>query len=983
MTTPLRVLIVEDRPEDAELMLRELRRTGFEPTVWRVVDGDAFVEHLELGPDVVLADYTLPNFGATVALELLRRRRVDVPVIVVTGTVSEETAVECMRRGAADYLIKDRLSRLGPAVRRALGARQAREDKRQAVAALESSEERYRIISELTTDFAYALRVLPDQTIVCEWVTGAFCRVSGYTAEEAGTPGFWPSIVVPADQDVARQHWRALLSGQPHEAEYRIQTRGGEPRILRDYGRPIAEGSPARVARIYGAARDMTETRRADRVRRLLGAAVQNASEAMVITTSELEAPGPKILFVNPAFSELTGYDADEAIGTSPRILQGAKTDRATMKRLKLTLARGDVFHGEAINYRKDGSEYLAEWEIAPIRDEENRVTHYISIQRDVTAKRKMERALRASEERYALAALGSNDGLWDWDVQGHTVYLSPRAKAIIGFREDDAVTDPSSWFGRVHPEDAPRFRAALKAHLRGKSDHFECETRVLHPEGSTHWVLTRGLAVRNKSGIPLRMAGSMTDVTERRQVEEQLRRDALHDALTGLPNRAVLDDRLALAFRRSERRRGLLFGVLFVDLEGVTTVNEQLGRTVGDELLVGVARRIEKHARAGDTVARIGGAQFAILLDELKHETDARTVADRIQADLKKPLNVQGNALYVGANLGIALSTGGAERAEDLLRAATVAAYQAKEQGQEREEVFDRASNKPALAVLQLERELQKAIEHREFELQYQPIVAEATGAVVALEALVRWQHPMRGLLGPDQFLPFAEECGLTVPLGEQILELAAAQLDRWEAMHLPRVRIAMNLSARQWKHKELRIRLARFLRTHHVDAARLQVEIAESLVMENPDDAMELLEGLSRLGVRIAVDDFGTGASSLHSLARFPLSTLKIHRSFVSNLVPSEGAEGEVKGDPASAAVVKAAVALAHSLGIEVVAVGVETVEQRAALKELGCDALQGYLFGAPLPAEDATNILIKMREAEKKKRSLRNLFGFAVGS
>ena len=411
--------------------------------------------------------------------------------------------------------------------------------------------------------------------------------------------------------------------------------------------------------------------------------------------------------------------------------------------------------------------------------------------------------------------------------------------------------------------------------------------------------------------------------------------------------------------------------------------MNEGLGRAVGDELLVTVARRIETHARAGDTVARIGGAQFAILLDELKHESDARTVANRIQADLKKPINVQGNALYVGANLGIALSIGGAERAEDLLRAATVPAYQAKEQGQEREEVFDRASNKPALAVLQLERELQRAIEHKGFELQYQPIVAEATGAVVALEALVRWRHPTRGLLSPDQFLPFAEECGLTVALGEQILELAAAQLDTWEALRLPRVRIAINLSARQWKHKEPRIRLARFLRTHHVDAARLQVEIAESLVMENPDDALELLEGISKLGVRIAVDDFGTGASSLHSLARFPLSTLKIHRSFVSKLVPAEGADGEAKSDPASAAVVKAAVALAHSLDIEVVAVGVETVEQRAALKELGCDALQGYLFGAPLPAEDATIILRKMREAEKRKRSLRNLFGFAVGS
>src|SRR5918997_4617703 len=230
MTTPLRVLIVEDRPEDAELMLRELRRTGFEPTAWRVADGDAFVEHLEPGPDVILADYTLPDFGATLALELLRRCRVDVPVVVVTGSVSEETAVECMRRGAADYLIKDRLSRLGPAVRRALGARQAREEKRQAVAALESSEERYRIISELTTDFAYALRVRPDQTILCEWVTGAFCRVTGFTAEEASAPGFWPSIVYPADQDIARQHWRASLCGQPHVGGSRLQTPAGAAR---------------------------------------------------------------------------------------------------------------------------------------------------------------------------------------------------------------------------------------------------------------------------------------------------------------------------------------------------------------------------------------------------------------------------------------------------------------------------------------------------------------------------------------------------------------------------------------------------------------------------------------------------------------------------------------------------------------------------------------------------------------------------------
>ncbi len=570
----------------------------------------------------------------------------------------------------------------------------------------------------------------------------------------------------------------------------------------------------------------------------------------------------------------------------------------------------------------------------------------------DMTERRQAEQALRESEERYALAAQSVNDGLWDWNLKTNEVYYSERWKAMLGCDKDEIGTTPFEWFRRVHPEDLALMQSKLQDHLEGRSPTFESEHRMRHRDRGYRWVLSRGLAVREGGGKPYRMVGAQTDTTQRKLAEEQLIHDALHDALTDLPNRSLFIDRLTHRIRNSRRQKDRAYAVIFLDLDRFKLVNDSLGHTAGDEMLVESARRLEGAVRPGDTVARLGGDEFAVLLEDIGDIDDALRVAERIQSSLKKPMRVGVEDIVSTASIGIALGHAGYEKAEDVLRDADTAMYRAKSDGRARHAVFDSAMHARAVQLLQVENELRQAIEREEFEAYFMPVVSLTHGRIWGFEALVRWRHPQKGIVNPVDFVGVAEDAGLIVAIDRLVMRQAWRQLKEWREKFPDgeRLTVGVNLSVKQFHHNDLVEHIKRVIEEEKLPPGSLAVEITESVLIDNSDRAMEMLRQLRSLGILVYLDDFGTGYSSLSYLQRFPIDAVKIDRSFVARLSkPNEGQE-----------IVKAIATLSHSLGMKVIAEGVETADQLGTLRQLKCGFGQGYLFSKPVPADEAGLLL-----------------------
>ncbi len=564
---------------------------------------------------------------------------------------------------------------------------------------------------------------------------------------------------------------------------------------------------------------------------------------------------------------------------------------------------------------------------------------------------KRAQEALRESEERYALAARGANDGLWDWNIQTGHVYYSPRWKAMLGWHENEISNTPEEWFNRIHDADRKRVKEEIAAHRNGSTPHFESEHRMLHKDGTFRWMLNRGLAVFDDSGKTLRMAGSQTDITERK----------VSDPLTGLPNRLLFIDRLGRLIKHAKRRKDILFAVLFLDLDGFKMINDSMGHLIGDQLLLGVANRLEKCLRSTDTVARLGesftvarlgGDEFTVLLDDLKDPNDAKSAADRLMKALAPPFILGGKEVFTSVSIGIALSNTAYEHAEDMLRDADTAMYRAKSLGKARFEVFDADMRASVMARLQLETDLRGALEREEFRNFYQPIVSLDSGQIVGFEALLRWQHPTRGLLGPEEFILVAEETGLIRELGWWNLREACRQMSDWRTgpNGRPDLIISVNLSAKQFLQPNLVVDIRKLLHELSLSPDALKLEITESAVMADPSAAVEMLQQIKSIGIHLAIDDFGTGYSSLSYLHRFPLDTLKIDRSFIRDM--QEDGEGME--------IARTILPMANNLRLDVVAEGVETLEQVALLKQLHCKYAQGYYFSKPLSAENSTALL-----------------------
>jgi diguanylate cyclase (GGDEF)-like protein/PAS domain S-box-containing protein len=570
---------------------------------------------------------------------------------------------------------------------------------------------------------------------------------------------------------------------------------------------------------------------------------------------------------------------------------------------------------------------------------------------RYAVARHRAERALRDSEERYALAVRGANDGLWDWDLEGDTVYLSPRWRQMLAAGGEEGIDRPESWLALFAPEDRETFRSALAAAAATGETHVELEHRMRRPDGEELWVLTRGALVRTPDGRLTRIAGSMTDISARKRAEQQLLYDAFHDGLTGLANRSLFLDRLGVALAGLRRGADNRFVVLFLDLDRFKTVNDSLGHSVGDRLLIEIARRLERQMRPSDTVARLGGDEFAVIAGGVRDGAGAAHIAERIQGALVAPFRIDEQEVFVTASIGIALPDESTVAADSLLRDADLAMYRAKAAGRGRYEVFDRELHRTAVALLKLETELRRAVAAGEFVMHYQPIVALASGLIVGFEALTRWMHPERGLVAPAHFIALAEETSLIVPLGWLVLEKACRQARDWQARFPaePPLFMSVNVSGKLFAQEGAVEQLLEILERSGLAAQSLRLEVTESVVLDHGDQVMDRLRLLRGYGIQLSVDDFGTGYSSLSYLQRFRYDSLKIDRSFVRDLALAD-----------SRVIVETILSLANHLGIGVVAEGVETEEQLARLRQLGCPLGQGFWFAKPLDARAAGALL-----------------------
>jgi diguanylate cyclase (GGDEF)-like protein/PAS domain S-box-containing protein len=555
--------------------------------------------------------------------------------------------------------------------------------------------------------------------------------------------------------------------------------------------------------------------------------------------------------------------------------------------------------------------------------------------------------SLQESEERYALAARGANDGLWDWNLATGEIYFSPRWGHMLGYSESESWFSHEEWFSHIHVEDCERVRAGITAHCDGKTPEFVSEYRMRHKDGGYIWTLSRGIAVRDANGKAIRMAGSQTDITEGKVV----------DPLTRIPNRLYLIDRLESAIETS-RQQNTHFAVLFVDLDQFKVVNDSLGHAAGDELLIDVSGRLRASIRSGtrrggagqSVVARIGGDEFAILLGDVQSEADASSVAARILERLGEPFYFEGHRMLVSASIGIALGSTG-DTPEQLLNNADTAMYRAKTNGKARFEFFNEGLREKGVTCFEIESGLRKAIDEHQLVVHYQPIVSASENRLCGFEALVRWNHPERGLIPPGEFIPVAEASDLIVLLGRWVLVESCRQMAEWQKRFAPSppLTISVNVSARQLSDSRLVEDVEFALAESGLNPESLSLELTESSIMGNTEQTLAILDRLKAMNVRLEIDDFGTGYSSLSRLQRLPFDSLKIDRSFIRELSAGNG----------SLNIVKAIMQLAQSLRLEVIAEGVESEEQLFSLRQLGCDHIQGFLFSKPVDADSAEGL------------------------
>jgi diguanylate cyclase (GGDEF)-like protein/PAS domain S-box-containing protein len=818
---------------------------------------------------------------------------------------------------------------------------------------LREAETRYRNVVE-SLDEGLLITDLDDVVL---YANARMAELSGYAVGEMiGSQAY--KLLLPRDE------WGELQRRTDERAQgwadrYEKQFRRKDGTFFRAAvsAAPYRDSSGTVVGTV-GAFNDLTEREEAERALNDAEERYRTLVEQIPAVTYIDPVDDPDTsLYTSPHIERMLGYTPEEWIAGKLWYERLHPEDRervlAADERFE---AGGEERFGE--EYRlvaKDGSVVWVHEQAVLVKDEEDNPLYWQGIIFDVTKHEEAVQRLREAEERYRAVVENVPAVTYTQNVGEllTALYVSPRIRDLTGHAPKDFEDDPRLWYAVVHPDDRRKVEAEDRR-TEETGDPFRMEYRMTHRDGRVVWVRDESVLVRDETCAPLYWQGVITNITERKALEEQLKHQAVHDPLTKLPNRLLLEDRLRLALRRSKRRKRQS-AVLFVDLDNFKVVNDSLGHEAGDRLLVLVAERLRGVVRPEDTVARLGGDEFIFLLEEVGSE-EARGTAERIIATLGSPISLKKRTVYVTASIGIALGGQNTQKAEDLLREADLAMYRAKRSGKARYAVFEEGMNTHALERLEVEHGIRRALKRNEFVVYYQPKVSLASGYVVGFEALLRWDHPERGLIPPGEFISVAEETGLIVPIGERVLWEACRQAREWHALSPcePLTTMCVNLSARQFREPGLPQTLEKALQETAVEPSCLFLEVTESTAMGDAPATAATFEGLKDLRVRTIIDDFGTGYSSLSYLQRFPVDYVKIDRSFVSKL----------GNDRSSTLLTKGVIDLSHALDLKVIAEGVETEGQLQQLQEMGCDLAQGFYFSEPVTSEAAKERLLGRR-------------------
>ena len=657
--------------------------------------------------------------------------------------------------------------------------------------------------------------------------------------------------------------------------------------------------------------------------------------------------------FVNKRFCDAVGIQETAFLLTENlREVMGEEAAASCLASDKASLAQDDPYVSIEVFPLADGKLHQLEITKAKLRDSKGEVVGVIGISVDVTARKQAEEALRESEARWSFALEGGGDCVWDWNLQNNEVSLSKGGKAMFGFADDEIGNNMSEWNARVHPEDVTRMLLQVSDFFHSKQDKFVAEYRVRCKDDSWKWILTRGMVShRNEDGRVIRMIGTHTDLTERKQAEETIQRQAHYDALTQLPNRRLFRDRLEQAIRTARRDHGA-FVLMLIDLDHFKEVNDTLGHDAGDFLLVDAAQRLLHCVRESDTVARMGGDEFVVILPDIDDTASIERIAQKIIDKLASPFLLGEEKAFISASIGITLYPSDADSMETLMKNADQAMYVAKSLGRNRFSYFTPALQEKAQNRMRLVNDLRDALSSNQFVVYYQPIIELATGDIHKAEALIRWMHPTRGMVNPADFIPLAEETGMIVEIGDWVLRQAMTQVKRLQASHHKGFQISVNKSPVQF-HKDSPLKAEEWLmelEQNGLHASSLVVEITEGVLLDDDGNVKERLLASRDAGIQVAIDDFGTGYSSLAYLKKFDIDYLKIDQTFVNNL----------GNHPDDMALCEAIIVMAHKLGLKVIAEGVETEQQRDLLVQAGCDFAQGFLFSRPLPAAELEKLL-----------------------
>ncbi|MFA7270762.1 MAG: PAS domain S-box protein [Sterolibacterium sp.] len=784
-----------------------------------------------------------------------------------------------------------------------------------------------------------AIVVITDVHGSIEYVNPKFTEVTGYTSEEAlgQNPRILKSGLTPPE--VYRGLWSSLQAGQAWHGELLNRKKNGELIWENTWISPLT-GEDGKISHFITVKEDITQRKAAEAQMRKLSLAVEHSPSSVVITDRN-----GTIEYVNPKFTEASGYSASDAIGNTPGILSSGLTPAETYHSLWARISSGQEWSGELLNRNKKGELFWESERIAPITNEQGEITHFVALKSDITERKQAEAALHLSNS----AIEASSNGILVIAARGAArpvLYANPAFEQMTGY--DAADTLGKDIFELLGTQEEPVLSEYLSSALRqGEKRCSVVPSR--HRDGSRFWNEFAITVVRNAEGVITNYVGVLSDVTSRIEYEDQLSHQANHDDLTGLANRSLLMDRIRQAIANAHRY-GHSAAVLLVDLDHFKYINDSMGHAAGDQVVRQVAQRLSGCAREGDTVARMGGDEFVLVLNRVEDEQDVARVLERIVDSISKPMRVEGRELHITSSLGASLFPKDGDNPENLLRYADTAMYRAKEQGRDGYWFYTADMNTRMMERLTLEGNLRHALENQEFILHYQPQVDIRSGRIVGAEALIRWQSTTLGMVSPAKFIPLAEETGLIIPIGDWVLASACQQIKRWQAAGLPRLRVAVNISASQFRQKSFAERLAALLEENRLDAANLELEITESMLMHDIEEAIAIMRSLKAIDLHLSLDDFGTGFSSLSYLKRFPIDVLKLDQSFVRDVLV----------DPDDATIARTVIGLGHSLNLKVVAEGVETAEQLTFMQTHDCDLVQGYYFSRPLPADDFAALL-----------------------